>query len=316
MNVLGGHEPRSSGRCAKCLWRQQGEAIGIIGRNGAGKSTLLKILSRITEPTTGRVGLKGRVASLLEVGTGFHPELTGGENIFLNGAILGMTRVEIRKKFDEIVAFAEVEKFIDMPVKHYSSGKRVDALYSTESLRGFKDGCLSYGQRSGNTESALRAVYGPSDQVIGPDRAIDFDVRCYLPGDILVKVDRAAMANGLETRAPFLDVDLVEFTLSLPWQLRFKEDQSKHLLRSNCADLWPVSVQQRSKQGFGAPISAWVQRPDMRALMKRIHSPQHPLSTILPGVDRIDHRRPQLCWSILCLGLWLEGRTACLDRLR
>lgn len=100
----------------------QGDRIGIIGRNGAGKSTLLKLLSRITEPTTGKISLKGRVASLLEVGTGFHPELTGRENIYLNGAILGMTRAEIKKKFDEIVHFAEVEKFLDTPVKRYSSG--------------------------------------------------------------------------------------------------------------------------------------------------------------------------------------------------
>jgi lipopolysaccharide transport system ATP-binding protein len=101
---------------------KRGEAVGIIGRNGAGKSTLLKLLSRITEPTEGRIELEGRVASLLEVGTGFHPELTGRENIFLNGAILGMHRAEIKKKFDEIVAFAEVEKFLDTPVKHFSSG--------------------------------------------------------------------------------------------------------------------------------------------------------------------------------------------------
>src|SRR5262247_578600 len=101
---------------------KRGEILGIVGRNGAGKSTLLKILSRITEPTKGRVLLRGRVASLLEVGTGFHPELTGRENIFLNGAILGMTQREIRRKFDEIVAFAGVERFLDTPVKRYSSG--------------------------------------------------------------------------------------------------------------------------------------------------------------------------------------------------
>jgi lipopolysaccharide transport system ATP-binding protein len=101
---------------------KQGEAVGIIGRNGAGKSTLLKLLSRITEPSRGRIEIEGRVSSLLEVGTGFHPELTGRENIFLNGAIMGMHRAEIRKKFDEIVAFAEVEKFLDTPVKHFSSG--------------------------------------------------------------------------------------------------------------------------------------------------------------------------------------------------
>ena len=109
---------------------KQGEVLGIIGRNGAGKSTLLKILSRITEPNRGRAILRGRVASLLEVGTGFHPELTGRENIFLNGAILGMTRSEIRSKFDEIVAFADVERFLDTPVKRYSSGMYVRLAFS------------------------------------------------------------------------------------------------------------------------------------------------------------------------------------------
>ena len=109
---------------------KQGEVVAIIGRNGAGKSTLLKILSRITEPTEGTVRINARVASLLEVGTGFHPELTGRENVFLNGAILGMRRAEIRKKFDEIVAFAEVEKFLDTPVKRYSSGMYVRLAFA------------------------------------------------------------------------------------------------------------------------------------------------------------------------------------------
>jgi lipopolysaccharide transport system ATP-binding protein len=109
---------------------KQGDVLGIIGRNGAGKSTLLKIMSRVTTPTRGQIKLKGRIASLLEVGTGFHPELTGRENIFLNGAILGMSKAEIKKKFDEIVAFAEIERFINTPVKRYSSGMYVRLAFA------------------------------------------------------------------------------------------------------------------------------------------------------------------------------------------
>lgn len=136
--ISGMFQPRRGSPETRELWAlrdvsleiAQGEALGLIGHNGAGKSTLLKILTRITEPTEGRAVLRGRVASLLEVGTGFHPELTGRENIFLNGAILGMTRPEIRRNFDDIVAFAEIERFLETPVKRYSSGMYVRLAFA------------------------------------------------------------------------------------------------------------------------------------------------------------------------------------------
>lgn len=140
-NPLDRLQGKNGKRTAETIWALKdvsfdvtpGEVVGVIGRNGAGKSTLLKVLSRITEPTTGRVELYGRVASLLEVGTGFHPELTGRENIYLNGAILGMRKAEIERKFDEIVAFAELEKFLDTPVKRYSSGMYMRLAFAVSS---------------------------------------------------------------------------------------------------------------------------------------------------------------------------------------
>jgi asparagine synthetase B (glutamine-hydrolysing) len=166
------------------------------------------------------------------------------------------------------------------------------------------------------TESSLRSRYWPPAGSEGLDRAVDFDVRCYLPGDILVKVDRAAMAHGLETRAPFLDVDLVEFVLNLAAEFRFKDNSLKYLLRQSCSNLWPEKVRTRSKQGFGAPIWNWLQRPDVRALVQRIAAPSHPLKTLLPGAPSISESSdPQLSWTLLCLGLWLEKRATCLNHL-
>jgi asparagine synthase (glutamine-hydrolysing) len=150
------------------------------------------------------------------------------------------------------------------------------------------------------------------------DAATAFDVSCYLPGDILVKVDRAAMAHGLETRSPFLDVELAEFVLGLPWQLRFASPASglKHLLRSACQDLWPDSVRSRGKQGFGAPVPHWLRQPQVGAMWDRVTRPNSPLTFLLPGLTNlIPDLRPQRKWTLLCLGLWLERNEACLAGL-
>lgn len=170
----------------------------------------------------------------------------------------------------------------------------------------------STGLRGGNgtdaVGTALRAAYAPGAGVRAMDRLTDFDLRCYLPGDILVKVDRAAMAHGLETRAPFLDVELVEFVLSLPWRLRFHGGQLKELLRRACAPLWPEAIRTRSKQGFGPPLVRWLERADVRSLWARVGGDGGRLAELLPGLPA--HRAalgPYQIWPLLCLGLWLEN---------
>lgn len=166
------------------------------------------------------------------------------------------------------------------------------------------------------TWTLMHQVYAPGLDVEALDRVTDFDVRCYLPGDILVKVDRAAMAHGLESRAPFLDVDLVEYVLSLSWNLRFGDDSQKQLLREACGRLWPELVKNRSKQGFGAPIANWIKRPDVQSLQQRICAPGSPLIALLPGVqDGLRHLDLHHQWTILCLGLWLEKHPGCLKDL-
>lgn len=161
------------------------------------------------------------------------------------------------------------------------------------------------------------------------DQAVDFDLRCYLPGDIFFKVDQASMANGLETRSPFMDVELVEFVLSLPARLRFSGQSSgtkpyqlsadKHLLRDACSDLWPESISRRNKQGFGAPINNWLQRKDVKEKMEHVMRPNGPLLFLLPGLAHHPvqaNNQYQAEWNLLCLGLWLEENEECLNHLK
>src|SRR5260221_6146027 len=167
--------------------------------------------------------------------------------------------------------------------------------------------------RSSRAQDDLRNTYQPSSNITVLDRAVDFDVRCYLPGDILVKVDRAALAHGLESRAPFLDVDLVEFVLSLPWALRFKEGTGKYLLRESYSHLWPDMLKERTKQGVGAPIHRWINYPAVQNLLRRVTASSAPLTTLMPNIaDMLTELNPQQKWAVLCLGLWLDRHPECI----
>ena len=150
--------------------------------------------------------------------------------------------------------------------------------------------------------------YHPGQDTEGLNRAFHFDVTSYLPGDILLKVDRAAMAHGLETRAPFLDRDLVEFALSLPSDLKVHGDETKVVFRRAFREYWPQSLWNRPKQGFGAPVAQWLQRSDVQALLKRVFSPASPLCSLLPGINAsAQHEMNYRTWFLLTLGLWLEA---------
>ncbi len=172
-------------------------------------------------------------------------------------------------------------------------------------------------QPPGNLSTTLQSVYQPDEKVKGMDRATDFDLISYLPGDILVKVDRATLAHGLESRAPFLDVDLVDFVIGLPWQVRFQEGDLKILLRQACSDLWTDLIRRRGKQGFGAPLRNWVYKPTVRAQINHVSRRGGPLRALFPSIDvRLKWLAPQEQWTFLCLGLWLERHEDCLIDLK
>jgi asparagine synthase (glutamine-hydrolysing) len=181
-----------------------------------------------------------------------------------------------------------------------------------------------WGGSTPDFEPVFRQEFQPAAGIRGMDRATDMDIRSYLPGDILVKVDRAAMAHSLEVRAPFLDVDLVQFVLQLPWRMRFKGGELKPLLKDACASLWPKELTGRQKQGFGGPIAHWIRRPEVIHLIRRVTSPGSPLLGLLPGAAAalegtdgppLAWEEAQFRWGLLCLGLWLEGRGNCLGGL-
>lgn len=245
---------------------QRGEVLGIIGRNGAGKSTLLKILSRITEPTSGRAVMRGRVGSLLEVGTGFHPELTGRENIYLNGAILGMKRAEIAAKFDEIVAFAEIEKFIDTPVKRYSSGMYVrlafavaahldpEILLVDEVLAvgdvGFQRKCLGkMGEvaRGGRTVLFVSHNMAAVRQLCGQSAWVDAGQIGYL-GDTGTAVDEYVRSCGFQTmqgETVYPENPSKEFQLL---RARILDDNGQTTSRLDCDEPVVIDLQCRVRQ--------------------------------------------------------------------
>lgn len=217
-----------------------------------------------------------------------------------------------RQRDDAVNAYSpEVLNYPDLWERHYAWASFFK-----------RDRAALWGGTAPDFEPEFRRAFQPAASIRGMDRATDMDVRCYLPGDILVKVDRAAMAHSLEVRAPFLDVDLVNFVLSLPWRTRFRDGQLKPLLKEACGDLWPAELRNRDKQGFGGPIAHWIRRPEVVHLFRRVARPDGPLLALLPGAASLlagiedgpllPWEEAQFRWQLLCLGLWLESRQSSL----
>ena len=319
---------------------KQGESVGIIGRNGAGKSTLLKLLSRITAPTTGRIELDGKVASLLEVGTGFHPELTGRENIYLNGAILGMKRAEIKAKFDEIVAFAEVERFLDTPVKHYSSGMYVrlafavaahlepDVLIVDEVLAvgdaEFQKKCLgkmkSVSESEGRTvlfvSHNMQAVRQMCQRVIFLRRG---QIAC--EGDaheaISAYLGQGAHAESQQT------IDLADYPRVNPFQnagfvrLRFTNDRGDAVSQVKLSDILGVEVDITVKKPLRQfNLAMAVIHGEGLRVFSEAYSDQHAMPDLPPGDYRLCFHVPMRFFKMESYFLVLsmnEGGKACDD---
>jgi lipopolysaccharide transport system ATP-binding protein len=251
---LNGHSPSAKDR-QDTFWAlkkvsfevKKGDIVGIIGRNGAGKSTLLKILSRITKPTEGQAEIYGRVGSLLEVGTGFHPELTGRENIYLNGAILGMKKVEIERKFDEIVAFSEIEKFIDTPVKRYSSGMYVRLAFAVaahlEPEILIVDEVLAVGDINFQNK-----CLGKMDEVSHDGRTILF-VSHNVPAVLRLCRETILLNSGqLVLRAPTSET--IERYLNSETASRAEKSWNQTELPSTCGPFRPIAVRARNANGM------------------------------------------------------------------
>lgn len=282
---------------------REGEVLGLIGRNGAGKSTLLKILSRITKPTEGSAEIRGRVGSLLEVGTGFHPELTGRENVFLNGAILGMSKREIQRKFDEIVAFAEVERFLDTPLKYYSSGMQVRLAFAVaahlEPEILFVDEVLSVGDISfqkkclgkmGDVANQGRTIIFVSHQMAQIRRLCSRGiwiesgaVRMHGLSQEIVSAYEAAVARGSRSVSAARAHDLVPRTSFVRWEIASPQRTGTHILDT----LEPVTIR------FVVDV-------------------RQPMENALQGMALYDHER-RLIWSKAPENISLEPGQSVLD---